>query len=31
MESNSIELQDKNSKGENLVGSAGNFDDSELK
>ena len=31
MESNSIELQDKDSKGENLVGSAGNFDDSELK
>ena len=31
MESNSVELQDKNSKGENLIGSAGNFDDSELK
>ena len=31
MDSNSIELQDKDSKGENLIQSAGNFDESELK
>ena len=31
MESNSIELQDKDSQGENLIGSAGNFDNSEMK
>ena len=31
MESTSIELKDKDSKGEQLIGSVGNFGESELK
>lgn len=31
MEFNEIELLNKDSKGENLIGSAGNFDESEIK
>ena len=31
MDSNSIEIQDKNSKENNLIGNPGNFDDPELK